>query len=153
VDETTYTVFFANTGGDNTVDVVNGDTFAVTATIAVGNSPVRVALNPLTHLVYVANGLDQTISVIDETTNTVPVTISISDHPQGIVGNPATNVLYVAMDQSVGVGTWRPMRLNSSLIPSHDGTVNACPECRGRRFAFNSKEQPDHDHRRRTEDP
>jgi YVTN family beta-propeller protein len=103
VDETTNTVFFANTGGDNTVDVVNCDTLAVTATVAVGNSPDSVAVNPLTHLVYVANELDKTITVIDETTNTATATISLTDHPQGIVVNPATNLLYVAMDQSVGV--------------------------------------------------
>ena len=103
VDETTNTVFFANTGGDNTVDVVNGETLAITATVAVGNSPDSVAVNPLTHLVYVANELDKTITVIDETTNTATATINLTDHPQGIVVNPATNLLYVAMDLSVGV--------------------------------------------------
>jgi YVTN family beta-propeller protein len=103
VDETTNTVYFANTGGDNTVDVINGETFTIVATVSVGNAPDSIAVNPLTHLVYVANELDKTITVIDETTNTATATISLTDHPTNIVVNPATNILYVAMDLSVGV--------------------------------------------------
>jgi YVTN family beta-propeller protein len=73
------------------------------ATVSVGNTPDSVAVNPLTHLVYVANELDKTITVIDETTNTATTTISLTGNPTNIVVNPATNILYVAMDQSVGV--------------------------------------------------
>jgi YVTN family beta-propeller protein len=71
--------------------------------VAVGNFPDSVAVNPLTHLVYVANEHDKTITVIDETTNTATATINLTDHPQGIVVNPETNLLYVAMDLFVGV--------------------------------------------------
>jgi DNA-binding beta-propeller fold protein YncE len=46
------------------VSVISGRTGAVTATIAVGNGPVGVAVNPLTGDVYTASIGDGTVSVI-----------------------------------------------------------------------------------------
>jgi DNA-binding beta-propeller fold protein YncE len=44
--------------------VISGRTSAVTATIAVGATPVGVAVNPLTSAVYVTNFRGKTVSVI-----------------------------------------------------------------------------------------
>ncbi|HME66002.1 MAG TPA: hypothetical protein VKG61_14025 [Streptosporangiaceae bacterium] len=46
------------------MSVISGRTNTVTATIAAGNGPAGVAVNPLTGAVYTANVGDDTVSVI-----------------------------------------------------------------------------------------
>jgi YVTN family beta-propeller protein len=58
--------------------------YTVTATIAVGNLPSVVAVDPTTGTVYVANSGDNTVSVIDEATDTVTATIGTGDGPDGV---------------------------------------------------------------------
>jgi DNA-binding beta-propeller fold protein YncE len=73
IDELTDTIYVTNTG-DHTVSVINGATCNGTstsgcaqpaATVAVGNAPRAVGVNPVTHTIYVANRDDGTVSVID----------------------------------------------------------------------------------------
>ena len=73
----TDTVYVANYG-DPTVSVINGWTHTVTATITVGNDPVRVAVDPATGTVYVTNFTNNTVSVINGPTNKV-----VAHHPVG----------------------------------------------------------------------
>ena len=75
--------------------VIDGATNAVVATVAVGASPERVAVNPTTSRVYVSNPGSNSVSVVDGTANrflgTVPVGLGAVD----VAVNPATNRVYV----------------------------------------------------------
>jgi YVTN family beta-propeller protein len=101
VDETSNTVYVADDAGLNAISVINGSTNVVTDTIQVGNDPVGIAVNPVTHMLYVSNHLDKSVSVIDGTTNTTVATISLSDFPNDLAINASTNVVYVLGDESV----------------------------------------------------
>jgi YVTN family beta-propeller protein len=63
-------VYVANQA-DNTVSVIKVDTSAspptnkVTDTVEVGKNPIAVAVDRVTHKVYVANTDDKTVSVIE----------------------------------------------------------------------------------------
>ena len=77
--------------------------------IAVGVSPIGVAVNPAGTRVYVANNGSSTVSVIDTATNTVlgsPIDVrgSVSGSAIGLVVNPAGNRLYVANGQNFPFG-------------------------------------------------
>jgi YVTN family beta-propeller protein len=103
VDATTNTIYFSNDGGTNTVDVVNGDTNSLTTAIPIPTGqPGAIVVNPLTHMIYVANS-DKAISVIDGSSNAIASTISIKDIPTNVLINPAPNLLYVSSAQSIGV--------------------------------------------------
>ena len=90
-------LYVANTGQDTqkfTVSVVDVTTRKVTATIpSENNQPSAVAVNPSTHLLYVALP-DNTVSVIDLTTRTVTDTIKVEDHATGLALDPDTQTLY-----------------------------------------------------------
>jgi len=47
------------------VSVIDASTRTVTATVPVGKDPARLAVDPGTHTVYVANYGDGTVSVIE----------------------------------------------------------------------------------------
>jgi YVTN family beta-propeller protein len=101
VDETTNTIYVADTAGLNSVSVINGATNIVTAIIEVGNDPMSIAVNSLSHKIYVANHLDKSVTVIDGPTNTSTATISLTDYPENLTINTATNVIYVLADESI----------------------------------------------------
>ena len=69
--------------------------YRVTATVPVGDGPVGVAVDPLSHTAYVANNFDHTVSVIDEATNTVTATIAVGTSPDGVAVDPGTHTVYV----------------------------------------------------------
>lgn len=77
----------------NSVDVINGATNSVIDSIAVGGSPVMVAVNANT-FIYVTNQVDETVSVINGTNHTVVATIPIGSLPIGIAVNPTESDLY-----------------------------------------------------------
>jgi DNA-binding beta-propeller fold protein YncE len=71
---------------------------------AVGNAPVAIGIDPLTHTAYVANIADNTISVIDTATcnsrstqgcATIPPTIKVGNAPTAIAVDPVTDTVYV----------------------------------------------------------
>lgn len=64
VGPSTSTVYVANCTSGNTVSVIKEATDAVTATVPVGNSPVELAVDPVTGNVYVVNNFDNTVSVV-----------------------------------------------------------------------------------------
>jgi YVTN family beta-propeller protein len=65
------------------------------ADISVGNTPVAVAVNPNTNMIYVTNADDNTVSVIDGKTNNIVDTIKVGNNPVAVAVNPNTNILYV----------------------------------------------------------
>ena len=72
-----------------------------TTTVAVGTSPIAVAVNPMTNKIYVANcaatcgttGSD--VTVIDGTNNST-TTVAAGSGPFAVAVNPVTNKIYVA---------------------------------------------------------
>jgi len=68
----------------------------VIATIAVGNRPTYLAVDPKTDRVYVSNQSDDNVSVIDGSTNSLLTTVKVGHSPNGIAVNPKTNRIYVA---------------------------------------------------------
>jgi YVTN family beta-propeller protein len=51
-------------GGANNLRFASAQTFKVKATVAVGQLPIGLAINPVTNLAYVANFTDDTVSVV-----------------------------------------------------------------------------------------
>jgi len=76
-------VYVANTGSFNpsTVSVLDTATNTISATVAVGNGPVGVAVKPDGSKVYVANEGANSVSVVDTATNTVIATIPVGNAP------------------------------------------------------------------------
>ncbi len=60
------------------------------ATIPVGDAPVAVAVNPISHRVFVPNYYGSSVSVIDGASDTVTATVSTGDFtvPIAVVSNP-----------------------------------------------------------------
>ena len=50
---------------DNTVSVIDGNTYKVLKTVRVGNSPADIVINEATNMIYVANQDDDAVSVIN----------------------------------------------------------------------------------------
>jgi YVTN family beta-propeller protein len=112
VDQASNTIYVANSF-DNTVSVINGAACnaAVTSgcgqtppTVAVGGFPDLLAVDQVTHTIYVANGDDNTVSVIDGNTcngtdisgcDQAPPTVAVGSGPEGVVVNEATKTIYV----------------------------------------------------------
>ncbi|GAA4361021.1 Ig-like domain repeat protein [Angustibacter luteus] len=92
-------------GSSNQVTVVDTSTGTVKATIPVGDSPQRIALDPVLDRAYVTNygvdgflgeGVDgSSVSVIDTSTNTVVDTIPGLSNPRGLAVDPTTHLVYV----------------------------------------------------------
>jgi YVTN family beta-propeller protein len=72
--------YIAN-NGSNTVSVIDTASNAVTATVAVGNEPFGVAVNPAGTRAYVTNISGNNVSVIDTATNAVTATVSVGGSP------------------------------------------------------------------------
>lgn len=68
----------------------------VTATVAVGDQPNAVAVDPAARTVYVVNSENDTMSVIDATTYTVRATVPVGDYPMSVAVDPGTHTVYVA---------------------------------------------------------
>jgi YVTN family beta-propeller protein len=72
----------------------------VTATVGVANSPVAVAVNPVTGNVYVVNSASDSVSVINGATNAVIATVSTGTDPVALAVNPVSNMVYVVNNGS-----------------------------------------------------
>jgi YVTN family beta-propeller protein len=71
-----------------TVSVIDTATNAVVTTIAVGDTPVAVAVAPNGTRAYVTNFFSETVSVIDTATNAVVATIPVGNGPWGVAVSP-----------------------------------------------------------------
>jgi YVTN family beta-propeller protein len=69
----------------DTVSVIDTATNAVVTTIAVGDTPVGVAVAPNGGIAYVTNFLSQTVSMIDTATNAVVATVALTGGPSGVL--------------------------------------------------------------------
>ena len=89
--------------------------YAVTATIPVGDLPLGVGVDPSVGTAYVANNGDGTVSVIDGATGTVTAAIPVGFGPFGVGVDPSTHTVYVASENDDTV----------SVIDGATGTVTA----------------------------
>ena len=64
--------------------------------IPTGNAPTAIAIDNVTHIVYVANALSNTVSVINGTVNTKMFDIRVGVHPTYIVLDKHSHKIYVA---------------------------------------------------------
>jgi len=112
VDQATNTIYVSNRT-DNTVSVVNGaicnagDTSGcgqTWPTIAVGDSPQAIGINPITNTIYVTNTNDNTVSVIDGSTcngsdtsgcGQAVATIAVGSGPRSVGVDPNTDTIFV----------------------------------------------------------
>ena len=93
----TNTIYVTSESLSGIVQVINGRTKAVTATIPVGIVPVATAADSRSNTIYVANHGGGTVSVISGRTNTVTATIRVGLNAlQAITVNPTTNAIYAA---------------------------------------------------------
>jgi YVTN family beta-propeller protein len=93
-------LYVANSGSD-TVSVIDGDTYAVVATIPVGDRPTGVLA--VGSKVYVTNELSATVSVIDVATNAVIATVPVGLRPAGLDVDAYGREVWVANEGSNSV--------------------------------------------------
>ncbi len=86
-----------------TVSVIDTASNTVTATLAVGSGPERVAFTPDGSKAYVTNSLSNTVSVIDTSTNMVVATIPVGSSPAGEDISPDGTKVYVATTGAVWI--------------------------------------------------
>src|SRR5215831_45697 len=112
VNPTTNEIYVTNLGS-NTVSKINSNTGNVTnirfetspngtspnGTSPNGTYPNRIAINPETNKIYVANSDSNAVSVIDGYDNKINF-IPVKRYPTGIAINPETNKIYVANSDS-----------------------------------------------------
>ncbi len=129
--------------GQGTVSVVDLTTNTVTATIAVGSQPFRIALDEARDRAYVSNTGTQpspgpgdpidTITEIDTTTDTVVRTIGGLWAPRGMAVDPSTHLLYAAeylgnQDLAVIDPTADPVTVSrTALLESRPWAVDVDP--------------------------
>src|SRR5262249_9068325 len=86
---------YVGSSGSYYLGVMNAGTKMVGTTVSV-NTPIGVAVNPVTDTAYVTDNVDAAVSVIDGGTNTVVATIGVGRTPEGGAGKSTTNKNYLA---------------------------------------------------------
>ena len=80
--------YVANRGSNfdpgNSVSVIDTATNTVVATVAVGQHPSSVTVNPTGTRLYVANQSSDSVSVIDTATNAVVTAVVVGSGPVGV---------------------------------------------------------------------
>lgn len=90
---TAYTASYS----DGTLNIIDGATNVVTATVPVGPLPYALAVNPTTNVVYTANRGDNTVGRYDGTTGAAAgAPIPVAGAPFALGVNPVTNRIYAA---------------------------------------------------------
>ena len=96
----------------------------VVTTIAAGDSPGPIAVNPVTNRIYAVSYADGTVTVIDGASNASVATLSVGS-PGAIAVNPVTNMIYVAdtagngltvIDGATNVATPNPILVGTTPI-------------------------------------
>ena len=91
-------LFVSNSGSNNvSVFTVNTDTgnWQQVATLSVGLNPQAMAINHVTHRLYVADLGDSKVWIIDASNNAVLTSVTVGGSPRSIAVNEVTNKIYV----------------------------------------------------------
>ena len=109
VNVTTGRVFVADYERDK-VDVIDGTTDPIVATIAVGDGPSTVAINETLNRIYVGNALDKTLTIIDGNTMRVAATLSLPLVPMRLEVDESVSQIYALgfVDRTWRDGDRRP---------------------------------------------
>jgi YVTN family beta-propeller protein len=99
VNPSTNMIFVAN-NGLNSLQILNGSSDKLVATIPVGAYPDGVAVNPDSNLVYVSNMLNNTVSVVNATSKSVIKTLSVATQPGDAVYDPVLDEVFVSNEGS-----------------------------------------------------
>ncbi len=99
---------------DDTLSIINSETYTAVDTAPVGTGPNGVAYNAANDRIYVANGGANTITVLKASDPRSTKTLGVGQQPNGIAANANTNRVYVA---NYGSGT-------VSVIDGVTDTVN-----------------------------
>jgi DNA-binding beta-propeller fold protein YncE len=104
-----------------TVDVLDGSSNSIVATVPVSSSISHLAVNESTNKIYVVDPFAGSLSVIDGTSNTVTGTVTFSVRIGVLAINPLTNKIYVTTSRSaVNVITG----ITNSTVSVVDGATN-----------------------------
>jgi YVTN family beta-propeller protein len=104
-----------------TVDVLDGSTNNIVATVPVSSSISRLAINESTNKIYVVDPFAGSLSVIDGTSNTVTGSVTFGVRIGVVAINPLTNRIYVTTSRSaVNVITG----ITNSTVSVIDGATN-----------------------------
>lgn len=104
-DESTNRIFVTNLGSDK-VQVIDGSSLKIVATITVGRSPQSVHIQPVTKKLYAYSPSGDSIAVVDITKSDYPTkSVTVGKQPFGIASNSKTNKLYVSFagESQIGV--------------------------------------------------
>ncbi len=112
IDEETHTIYVANVNS-NTLSVIDGMTCNAhsasgcshpVATVQVGPGPFALAVNDLTHSIYVTDLLAHTVSIVDGATCNAtdvagcgkhPAAVDVGETPGGVAVDTKTDTVYV----------------------------------------------------------
>jgi YVTN family beta-propeller protein len=135
INTVTNRIYILNQSG-GTVDVLDGLTNSIVATVPVSPSISRLAVNETTNKVYVIDPFAGSLSIIDGTTNTVTGSVTFGVRIGALAINPLTNRIYVTTNRSaVNVITG----LTNGTVSVLDGTTNSIladvPSRRPQRFS------------------
>ena len=67
----------------------------VIATVPVGDTPVALAVNPVTNKIFTVNQYGNSVTVIDGATNAIAATVKVGQLPGAVAVNAVTNKIYV----------------------------------------------------------
>lgn len=104
INTVTNKIYIVNQSG-GTVDVLDGSTNSIVATVPLSSSIARVAVNENTNKVYVVDPFAGSLWVIDGNTNTVTGSVSFGVRIGVLAINPLTNRIYVTTSRSVNLIT------------------------------------------------
>ena len=97
-----HTLYVANQGVD-TISIVDGATFAVTATIATGKNPHEILLDRSNGVLYTTNRQENTVSVIDLRTNKERARLPAPGAPHGLALSADAKTLFATGKQEINV--------------------------------------------------
>jgi len=100
VDQTTNTVYVITTQNENAITSIDGSNNNIISTIGLPDAPVSLAVDPVTHLVYVAISVYKSLAVVNGGTMAITKSIPLSDYPLGLDLNTTNNLVYVAGQSS-----------------------------------------------------
>jgi DNA-binding beta-propeller fold protein YncE len=121
INTVTNRIYILNQSG-GTVDVLDGLTNSIVATVPVSSSISRLAVNETTNKVYVIDPFAGSLSIIDGATNTLTGSVTFGVRIGSLAINPLTNRVYVTTNRSaVNVITG----LTNGTVSVLDGTTNS----------------------------